>query len=232
MFKRVTIPLALLASFPLTLSSVSADVDWNIDMLGFSADSKSFILAESVTGDGSGIASAKIIIADVATNKCVRGGCQSASGSESYLKTEQKVLKEVYKKTWRLRKRLKLTPPQTGYLAKGPYFPYDETCKNARYSADDRRIYVSMQQKAVPGPYEFHKKAAVQITVRAFGEMGNDVTKVLDSLNNYREYAQKYQLGRLYISPDNKRIALLVHVYYRGFEGPDIRTIVQTANLF
>ncbi|OQY55471.1 MAG: hypothetical protein B6247_07610 [Candidatus Parabeggiatoa sp. nov. 2] len=123
---------------------------------------------------------------------------------------------------------LKLTPPQTGYLAKGPYFPYDETCKNARYSADDR----SMQQKAVPGPDEFHKKAAVQITVRAFGEMGNDVTKVLDSLNNYRKSAQKYQLGRLYISPDNKRIALLVHVYYRGFEGPDIRTIVQTANLF
>jgi predicted secreted protein len=232
MFKRVTITLALLASFPLTLSSVSADVDWNIDMLGFSADSKYFVLAESVTGDGAGIASAKIIIADVATNKCVRGGCQSASGSENNLRTEQAVLKEVYKKTWRLRKRLKLTPPQTGYLANGPYFPFDETGKNARYSINDRRIYVSMQQKAVPGPDEFQKKAAVQITVRAFGEMGNDVTKVLDSLNNYRESAQKYQLGRLYISPDNKRIALLVHVYYRGFEGYDIRTIVQTANLF
>lgn len=220
MLKRFIIVFALV-SFWLVTSSVFAAGEGNLKMLGFSSDSQFFVLTESVIEDGSGIASAKIIIADVATNKCVSGGCFSREGSEE--DTEQQVLHKIYQKTWKLRKKLKLTPPRTGYQAK--------KLKANYYRHDNLKIYVDMRQKTVPGPYEFHERAAVQLTVSAVGKKGK-VTKVLDSLSNYRQDVQKYELGRLFVSPDKKSITILVRVFFRGFEGPDIRTIVQTAKLF
>jgi predicted secreted protein len=91
---------------------------------------------------------------------------------------------------------------------------------------------VNLQQKAVRGSSEFYKKAAVQLTVNTTDENGQRITKVLDSLDNFRRNAQRYQLDRLLVSPDNKSIAILVRVYYRGLESPYIRAIVQTAKLF
>ncbi len=228
MLKRIPIILTLLACFWLISPSVLAAGEGNIQMLGFSSDSRFFVLAESVIEDGSGIPSAKMMIANIATNQCVRGGCLSLSGSTEN-DTEQEVLNKIYRKTWLLRKKLKLTPPQTGYQAKGPFF--DNQRNRVYYTHDNQKIYVSMQQEVVPGPYGFHEKAAVQITVNVF-DKNNPVTKVLDSTNNYRMDAQSYQLGRLFVSPDKKSIAILVRVFYRGFEGPDIRTLVQTAPLF
>jgi len=230
MFKRVTMTLVLLASIGLTISPVSAAVDWNLDMLGFSSNSQFFVLAESVVEDGSGIPRAKIIIADVATNHCVQGGCLESRGSDNGGDTEQDALQKIYQQTWPLRQKLGLTPPQTGYLANGPFFGEDDN--TAHYSYNDRKIYVTLLQKTVPGEDDFHQKAAVQITINTSNETSHHVEKVLDSLNNYRENAQKYQLGRIYVSPDRKSVAILVHVFYRGFEGYDIRTIVQTVQLF
>jgi len=229
MFKRITITLILLAGIVLTISPVSAAVDWNLDMLGFSSNSQFFILAESVVEDGSGIPRAKIIIADVATNQCVQGGCLESTSSPNG-DTEQDALQQIYQKTWTLRKELGLTPPQSGYLANGPFFGEDDN--TAHYSYNDQKIYVTLLQKTVPGEDDFNQKAAIQMTMSTSNETGQHVKKVLDSLNNYRENAQKYQLGRLYVSPDRKSVAILVHVFYRGFEGYDIRTIVQSAQLF
>jgi len=226
MFKRFIIALTLI-NFWLATASVFAAGEGNLKMLGFSSDSQFFILTESVREDASGIPSAKIIIADVATNQCVDGGCFSKEGAEE--DTEQQVLHKIYQQTWKRRKKLKLTPPKTGYQAKGPRF--DKKRKTSYYVHDNLKIYVDMQQKAVPGPYEFYEKAAVQLTVSAVGKKGK-VTKVLDSLSNYRQDAQRYELGRLFVSRDKKSIAILVRVFFRGFEGPDIRTIVETAKLF
>jgi predicted secreted protein len=225
MLKRFIIALVLV-SFWFT-SSVFAAGEGNLNMLGFSSDSQYFVLIESVIEDGSGIPTAKIIIAEVATNKCVRGGCFSTEGSEE--DEEQQVLSKIYKKTWKLRKKLKLTPPRRGYQAKGPLF--DKKRKTNYYVYGNQKIYVKLEEKAVPGPYEFQEKAAVQLTVNAVGKKSK-VTKVLDSLKNHRQDAQKYELGDLFFSPDKNSIAILVRVFYRGFEGADIRTIVQTAKLF
>jgi len=87
-------------------------VYWNLDMLGFSANSQSFILVESITEDYTDtvdIASARIMIIDVATNECLHGGCLSVhdtqdDGKSELPKTEEDQLQAVYSKTWRLRK--------------------------------------------------------------------------------------------------------------------------------
>ncbi|MDM8557257.1 DUF2259 domain-containing protein [Candidatus Parabeggiatoa sp. HSG14] len=225
MLKRFIMALALLVSF---CTSSFAAGEGKLNMLGFSSDSQFFVLIESVIEDGSGIPTAKIIIADIATNECVRSGCFSKEGSEEE-DDELQVLSKVYQKTWKLRKKLKLTPPRIGYQAKGPLF--DKERKTNYYVYDNQKIYVDMQQKTMPGPDEFYEKAAVQLTVSSVSKK-DKVKKVLDSLSNYRQGVQKYELGNLYVSPDKKSIAILVRVFYLGFEGADIRTIVQTAKLF
>jgi predicted secreted protein len=217
--KHFTITLILLASFGLTISQVSATVDWNLDMLGFSSDSKFFILVESITEAGSGIARARIMIIDVASNKCVRGGCVSASGSKKNPRTEKAVLRKVYRKTWKLRRRLRLTPPKLGYKTSGPILY--EQCKTV-YVYQNQKIHVRMRQNIRP------KKASVQLEVSI-----GDTTKTLDSLNNYRNYVQKYNLSRLFLSPNKKSIAILIRIFYREPEGEfEIRTLVQTVKLF
>ncbi|MDM8558069.1 hypothetical protein [Candidatus Parabeggiatoa sp. HSG14] len=212
-------------SFNITI--VSAANNWNLDRVGFSSNSRYFIIVESRT-DKAGIASARMEIVNTKTNECVRGGCQTISGSKGDLKNEEDILNKLYGKTWRLRARLKLTPSRIGDRAKGPFF--EEDCNTAYYLYNNQKIHVQMQQDVISLSY-YHKKASLQIEVNI-----GDVTKILDSLENYRDYTQKYRLNHLLISPNKKRFALLVMVFYgdgkKGKKWLENYTIVHTATLY
>jgi predicted secreted protein len=220
MLKYFIMILVLLVSLVPSLSEASPFTRWNLDMLGFSANSKYFVIVESVTEAGSGIARAKLMVKNVATNQCVRGGCLFASGSEKNLGTEKMLLRQVYRKTWKIRKNRQLTPPRGGYRAEGPFF--EEDCNSAYYLYDNQKIVVRMQQKS-----SWPQKASVQLEV----SVGN-LKKKLDSLDNYREDAQKYQLGYLFVSPNKRSLVILVYVFYQAIEGQELTTIVQTTRLF
>lgn len=220
MFKLLTIILVLYTYVLVTVADASPFTRWNLDMLGFSSDSNSFVIAESVTEAGTNIARASIRVTDVATSQCVQGGCLFASGSEDKLRTERDVLKEVYKKTWKLRNRLKLIPLRGGYRAKGPVF--EDGCHLAYYWYDNQKIMVRMQQQT-----SWPQQASVQLEVTI-----DSLQKTVDSLNNYREGAKKYQLGSLFVSPNNRSLAILVYVFYKTVDGQEVRTFVQTATFF
>jgi predicted secreted protein len=226
MFKRFIIILVLLANaFPIAVA-----IDWNLDMLGFSPNSKYFVLAESMTERSTGIARAKINIMNVAINGCVQNGCLTASGSEKNLKTEDKVLNELYRKTQYLRQRLGLTQKRLGgYQAEGPFFRGDNCNGHAYYLYDNLTFSVRLQQQGRTGVYPPYTKAAMQLNVTL---EEYDVTVVLDSLDNYREFIDRYQLGYLFVSPNKTNVAILVYAYHRGVDGEDIRTMVKTTTFF
>ncbi|MEN8217787.1 MAG: hypothetical protein ABFS56_15745 [Pseudomonadota bacterium] len=201
MFKFFTMAwllLVLIGSPVLTKATTGGER--NIAMLGFSPDSKYFVMVQLGTIDGSGAAIAEIMIVDVATNRCVRGGCQTVSGDGNAPRTEKDVLNEVLKKTWRLRQRLKLTPPH-GYFAQGHIF--DST---GVYDYIHKNIRVHLRQKV----NEEQTKASMQLEIN----MG-DSKKTLDSLDNYRDFVLGYRLeDSLFISPNEKCFAFLVKVHY------------------
>jgi len=190
------------------LSIATTGGDLNIAMLGFSSDSKYFVMTVLDNGDAAGVVSAKIMIVNVATNKCVRGGCQKASKrvreEDAFTKQdvfEKDVLDEVLKKTWLLRKKLQLTPPR-GYFAKG-HFEGDGA---AVYNYVHKKIRVLMLQKV----NEDQMKASMQLEVSM-----DNFKKTLDSLNNYRSSALEYKLDdSLFISPNERCFAFLVRVNY------------------
>ncbi len=234
MFKYSTMTLILLSLLGPNLCLGAPIMYWNLDMLGFSANSQFFILVESITEDYSDTvdgASARIMIMDVAKNKCLDGGCLSVHGTQDegkseLPKTEEAQLRAVYSKTWRLRKKRKLTPPKIGYTTEGPFFE-ENNCKTAYYLFQDQQIGVTLQQNIVP--YKYARKASVQLEVSR-----EDISKTIDSIENYRDNAQRYQLGRLFVSPNQKNMAILIHVFYYNSESKsvDVRTLVQTAKLF
>jgi hypothetical protein len=210
--------LVLAGSPGLTIATTGGDI--NIAMLGFSSDSKYFVMTALSTADAAGVTSAKIMIINVATNKCVRGGCKRASkrvSEEDAHRTEEDVIEkdvieEVLKKTWLLRRKLQLTPLR-GYWAKGHF----DGSSTAVYNYVHKKIRVHLLQKV----NEAQMKASMQLEV----SMGN-VKKTLDSLNNYRDSALKYQLDdSLFISPNEKCFAFLVKVHYPD---GDYDFIVQT----
>ena len=220
MLKHFTIILVLYTSISVTVAEASSFNRWNLDMLGFSSDSNTFVIVESIT-ETSDRARATIRVTDVATNQCVERGCLFVSDSEDQFRTERQVLKEVYKQTWKLRNRLKLTPPRGGYRAKGPFFDEDD-CQSAHYWYDNQKITVRMQQQN-----SWPQQSAVQLKV-TIGELQKNV----DSLSNYRKGARKYQLGSLFISPNNRSLAILVYVIYNTVDGQEVRTLAQTATFF
>ncbi len=234
MFKYSTMTLILLSLFGPSLCLGAPIMYWNLDMLGFSANSQSFILVESITEDYTDtvdIASARIMIIDVATNECLHGGCLSVhdtqdDGKSELPKTEEDQLQAVYSKTWRLRKKRKLTPPKIGYTTEGPFFDEDN-CKTAYYLFQDQPIWVTLLQNIVS--YRHAPKASLQLEVNR-----ENISKTIDSIENYRDNAQRYQLGRLFVSPNQKNMAILIHVSYSNPESKsvDVRTLVQTAKLF
>ena len=175
----------------------------NVTMLGFSPDSKHFVMAVLGTDNGIGAARAKIMIVNVATNRCVHNGCYKARGTVGNLRTEEDVLNEVLRKTWRLRSELQLTPPQ-GFWAKGHFDFRENDASTAVYNHVHQKIYVRLLQKVK----EDEVKASMQLEVSR-----NNIKKTLDSLENYRDSTLEYKLDEsLFISPDGKGFAFLIKV--------------------
>ena len=192
----------VLAGSP-ALTKATTGGNLNITMLGFSSDSEHFLMIALGSDDGAGVARAKIMIVDLATNRCVPGGCQKAQGTWDATRTEPDVIDEVLKKTWQLRQKLQLTPPQGSYYAKG-HFENNSTAIYNYYL--HKKIRAQLLQKVE----ENQHKASMQLKVN----IGNR-EKTLDSLDNYRNFALEYQLeDSLFISPDGKGFVFLIKVIY------------------
>jgi predicted secreted protein len=188
-------------------------------MAGFSPDGNYFIYLESSRDTGAGVPKSMLQLMDVASNRCVENGCVETRYSEK--EAEMKMADaetDLLKQTWKVRQDLNLTPPVEGtdvpILSRSRAADGSETVTVRLNNSEPLTLY--LQQKRA------QDKAAMQLAVNYNGQK-----RSLDSLNNFRDNVLDYSIRQVTLSPDGKRVAVLITATKPTFEGTLGTTIVQ-----
>lgn len=202
-------------------------------MAGFSADGQHYIYVESSRDTGAGVPKSTIQVVNVSENSCAKDGCLETHYSEvdgdlAIADTE----KEVLQKTWKVRQELKLTPPVAGKLL--PVVTRSRSADGSelvRAQLDaDQVLQVRLRQKQIaptsPGEQSQPIRAAMQLDVTYNGQ-----TRSLDSIDNFRDWVLGYSIREVRLSPDGKRVAVLITATRPTFEGTLGTTLVRGFNL-
>jgi predicted secreted protein len=195
---------------------------------GFSADGRHFIYLESSRDTGAGIPKSSLQVVNVATNACVENGCLSTRYQESDAGLQMSDAEEnLLQKTWSMRQVLKLTPPVSGTAL--PVIERSRTkdgIETVTVIGDEAKMQLRLQQQqirsALNGGTAEQDKAAMQIQVSYDGKQ-----RSLDSLNNFRDRVLEYSIREVRLSPDGKRVAVLLTATTQTFEGTLGTTLVQ-----
>jgi predicted secreted protein len=188
-------------------------------MAGFSPDGNYFIYLESSRDTGAGVPKSMLQLMDVASNRCVENGCVETrySEKEAEMKTADAET-DLLKQTWKVRQDLNLTPPVEGtdvpILSRSRAADGSETVTVRLNNSEPVTLY--LQQKRA------QDKAAMQLAVNYNGQK-----RSLDSLNNFRDNVLDYSIRQVTLSPDGKRVAVLITATKPTFEGTLGTTIVQ-----
>jgi len=177
-------------------------INGKIRSAGFSADGKSFVLADTINGFPLQ-PEARIFVVDVASNDCVAGGCDTMRGDWDNDVDEDVVLNRLKERTSDLRERLGLVPPQGAIR----FAPGELTDDLVAYDLGKQTIEVLLRQDTVGDIGDW--KSSLRLEVRA-----SDTVHELDSLKRYRDEVEGYRLGDLYLSPDGTSVAIIVEMRY------------------
>ena len=188
-------------------------------MAGFSPDGNYFIYLESSRDTGAGVPKLRLQLVDVASNRCVENGCiETRSGEKDAGTPIADAETALLKQTWKVRQDLNLTPPVTGteipILSRSRAADGSETVTVRLNNSEPLTLY--LQQKRA------QDKAAMQLAVNHNGQK-----RSLDSLNNLRDNVLDYSIRQVTLSPDGKRVAILITATKPTFEGTLGTTIVQ-----
>ena len=177
-------------------------ISGKIRSAGFSADGKSFVLADTINGFPLQ-PEARIFVVDVPSNDCVAGGCDTMRGDWDNDVDEDVVLNRLEERTSDLRERLGLVLPQGA----ARFAPRELTDELVAYNLGEQTIEVLLRQDTVGDIGEW--KSSLRLEVRA-----GDTVQELDSLERYRDEVAGYRLGDLYVSPDGRSVAIIVEMMY------------------
>ena len=188
-------------------------------MAGFSPDGNYFIYLESARDTGAGVPKSMLQLVDVATNRCVENGCVETryDEKEAQMKTAEAET-ALLKQTWKVRQDLNLTPPIAGtdvpILSRSRAVDGSETVTIRL--RDSQPLKLHLQQKRSTD------KASMQLGVTYDGQQ-----RSIDSLNHFRDNVVDYSIRQVTLSPDGKRVAVLITATKPTFEGTLGTTIVQ-----
>lgn len=187
-------------------------------MTGFSPDGNYFIYLESSQDTGAGIPKSVLQLVQLDANRCVEDACVETRYSEkdAGMKiTEAEA--ELLKQTWKVRQDLNLTPPAAGIdipiVSRSRAVDGSET---VTIRLNNRDLQLKLQQKST------QDKASMQLGVTYDGQQ-----RSLDSLNNFRDNVLDYSIRQVKVSPDGKRVAVLITATKPTFEGTLGTTLVQ-----
>jgi predicted secreted protein len=187
-------------------------------MTGFSPDGNYFIYLESSQDTGAGIPKSVLQLVQLDANRCVEDACVETHYSEKEAGVKiAEAESELLKQTWKVRQDLNLTPP-----AAGIDLPIVSRSRAANGSEtvtirlNNRDLQLQLQQKST------QDKASMQLGVRYDGQQ-----RSLDSLNNFRDNVLDYSIRQVKVSPDGKRVAVLITAVKPTFEGTLGTTVVQ-----
>lgn len=188
-------------------------------MAGFSPDSNYFIYLESSRDTGAGVPRSALQLVNVGSNRCVTNGCIETHYSEAAGAKTTDAETALLQQTWKVRQDLNLTPPVIGTNL--PIL--------SRSRAADGSEIVTVQLTNANYPLQLHlhqkktqAKAAMQLEVNYNGQQ-----RSLDSLSNFRPNVLDYSIRQVTLSPDGKRVAVLITTTKPTFEGTLGTTLVQ-----
>jgi len=189
-------------------------------MAGFSTDGNYFIYLESSRDTGAGIPKAALQLVNVASNRCVENGCIETRYGEEEAATEiAEAETALLKQTWKVRQDLNLTPPVAGtdlpILSRARAADGTETV-TVKPTDTSPRLQLRLRQTSA------QDKAAMQLEVNYDGQQ-----RSLDSLSNFRTNIMDYAIRKVTLSPDGKRVAVLITTTKPTFEGTLGTTLIQ-----
>jgi len=201
-------------------------------MAGFSIDGRHFLYLESSRDVGAGIPKSKLQVVKVASNTCLESACLvtrygEADAGLSLDKAEESLLKQ----TWQVRQDLKLTPVVPGAaLPISARSRQPDGTERVTVRMGDRDLQLRLQQKRIVsqryGGKAERDQAAMQLEVS-----DGKQRKSLDSLNYFRQDVLDYSIREVKLSPDGKRLAILLTATAPTFEGTLATTLVQGLEL-
>lgn len=191
-------------------------------MAGFSPDGNYFIYLESSRDTGAGVPKSALQLVNIESNRCVDNGCvetrygEKEAGIDTMSTTDAEA--DLLKQTWKMRQGLNLTPPVAGtdipILSRSRAVDGSETVTIRLH--DSQPLQLHLRQKSA------QDKASMQLGVNYNGQ-----ERSLDSLNHFRDSVLDYSIRQVTLSPDGKRVAVLITATKPTFEGTLGTTIVQ-----
>lgn len=253
MKSKVFLWLTVLCVLVLTPAKLLAGDFSTLNFIGFSKDGKYLAFEEYGTGDGSGFPYATVYFVDVGKNTFV--GKPFEVMLENEKATEATAIKKVEAQAARRMRQLKIVRGNTGKLLLA-HFLTDTTYDALPDNSDDNAPQkVRFELDAYPdGQVEFYELSLNHIPVKPQGcdddsgvysfnlldlkldyyyaNVKSEPTRILqkdDVMPGRRGCALNYNIERVYYYKDT--IAVFLNVYYRGFEGPNMRYMVVTGKL-
>ncbi len=187
-------------------------------MTGFSPDGNYFVYLESSQDTGAGIPKSVLQLVKLDGNRCVEDACVEThySEKEAGMKLSE-AESELLKQTWKVRQDLNLTPPVAGIEI--PIVSRSRTVDGSEtvtMRLNNRDLQLHLQQKST------QDKASMQLGVNYDGQQ-----RSLDTLTNFRDNVLDYSIRQVKVSPDGKRVAVLITATKPTFEGTLGTTLVQ-----
>ena len=188
-------------------------------MAGFSPDGNYFIYLESSRDTGAGVPKSAMQLVEVASNRCIENGCIETQYGEEEAKTKTAEAEtDLLKQTWKVRQDLNLTPPVAGneipIVSRSRAADGSETVTVRLQNSQPLKLHLQQKRTA--------DKASMQLGVTYDGQQ-----RSLDSLNNFRDKVLDYSIRQVTLSPDGRRVAVLITATKPAFEGTLGTTIVQ-----
>ena len=253
MKSKICLLLMVLCILVATPANLWAGDFSTLNFIGFSKDGKYLAFEEYGTGDASGFPYANVYFVDVEKNTFV--GKPFEVMFENEKATEAAAIRNVEAQAARRMRTLKIVRGNTGKLLLAHFLTdvtYDALTDNSDDSAPQK---VRFEIDAYPdGQDKFYELSLNHIPVKPQGcdddsgvysfnlldlkldyyyaKEKAEPSRILqkdDALPMRRGCALNYRIERVYYYKD--KIAVFLNVYYRGFEGPDMRYMVVTGNL-
>ncbi len=194
--------------------------------LGWSPGYKHFAFTQCGEQDGSGFPYAELFIVDVEKNNFVDNGVIKCLWNDE-VDTAAKGLHALLALYVDADSVLKACAISIDHQVRPVFIQQDGECTHARWRAGDSVFSLVMQQETKGDPGSYESSAAFSFVLHV-----DDETPLLIGNNKrFRKYVLRYDIDHIMQAPDNKSVVIVIRITKLGFEGPDIRYMVETIKM-
>ncbi len=194
--------------------------------IGWSKDNNYYAFAQYGEQDGSGFPYAELYIIDIKENDFVAGGVfkelwqdnddPAAKGLNVLL--ELRVKADSLLNVYQIDAAHQVTPI---FNAK------TDSTEKAKWHVGEDEFAVELEQETRGKTEMFESEAAFALALTP----GHEKSITIGNKSRFRKNVLRYDINRILQARDNKSIVIVIRMTQLGFEGPDIRYMVETIKL-